>query len=78
MDHTAGFQSFRMRTFKVKGHCRCHKNVNSFEVLNSLNIMVQRLRPKAFLPVRLSRFLGLVPLIPLRLNLAGERVEALG
>jgi hypothetical protein len=27
---TAGFQSFRMRMFKVRGYCRYHKEVNSF------------------------------------------------
>ena len=42
---TAGFQSFRMRMFKVRGHCRHHKKVNSFMGLKFLSLMVQRLRP---------------------------------
>jgi len=34
-----------MRTFKVRGHCHCHKKVNSFMALKSLSLVVQRLRP---------------------------------
>jgi hypothetical protein len=61
----AGFQSFRMRMFRVRDYCRWHKKLNSFLALKFLSLMVQRLRSKAFSPVCLSRFLEFLPLIPI-------------
>ena len=63
-EQTGGFQSFRMRTFKVRGNGPCCKKVNSFMALKSLSLTVQRLRSKAFSPVRLFRFPEFLPLIP--------------
>ena len=62
-EQTAGFQSFRMRTFKVRGYCYRHKRINSFMTLKSSVLIVERLRSKAFSPVCLSRYLESQPLI---------------
>lgn len=61
---TAGFQSFRIRTFNLRGNCRRHKKVNSIMTLNPLSFAGKRLRPKAFSPVCPSR-LEFLPLIPI-------------
>jgi hypothetical protein len=61
---TAGFQNFRMRTFKVKGNCRHHKKANSFIILKPLSFTVKRWRSKILSLVCLSRFLEFLALIP--------------
>jgi len=77
-EQTAGFQSFRMRTFKVRGHCCCHKKVSSFPALKSLSLMVERLRSKAFSPVCLSRFLEFLTFIPITTRSSGRRESSEG
>jgi hypothetical protein len=52
----AGFQSFRMRTFKVMGYYSRHRNLNFSRALNPQNLIAKRLRSKAFSPVCLFRF----------------------
>jgi len=56
MEQTAEFQSFRMRTFEVKGNGHCLWKGNSFMALKLLNVIVQRFRSKAFSPACLFRF----------------------
>ena len=63
MGQTAGFRTFRMRTLKVRGHCRRHKRVNWYMILNSPNLIVHTLYSKTFSSVCLSRFLEFLPLI---------------
>jgi hypothetical protein len=72
-EQTAEFQSFRMRTFKVRGRCPCHVKVKSFMVLKFLSLTVQRLRPKALLLVCLFRLSELAPLFSIvKRSLEGE------
>ena len=72
---TAEFQSFRMCTFKVRGHCPCHRKVNSFRVLKSLSLTVRRLRSKAFSLVCLFRFGEIPAFIPVATeSLRGEKI----
>ncbi len=56
MEQTVEFQSFRMRTFMVKGNSPCSRKGNSFMVLKPQNRIVQRCRSKAFSPACLFRF----------------------
>jgi hypothetical protein len=53
---SAGFQSLRMRTFKVMGYCSLNRKTNFFRVLNPQNVIIKRLRSKAFSPSCLFRF----------------------
>ena len=57
MEQTAEFQSFRMRTFEVKGNGPCLWKDYSFMALKRVNVIVQRSRSKAFSPACLFRFL---------------------
>jgi hypothetical protein len=59
-----GFETFRMRTFRGICHDGWYKKVNFLIDLESLNLMIWRLRPKAFSPVCLSRFLEFLPPFP--------------
>jgi hypothetical protein len=63
MEQIDRFQSFRMRMFNVRGNCRRHKKANFFKPLKRLILTVKGLRPKAFSPVYLSRFLEFLALI---------------
>jgi len=56
MEQTVEFQSFRMRTFMLKGKSPCSWKGNSFMVLEPQNLIVQRCRSKAFSPACLFRF----------------------
>ncbi len=56
-EQTARFESFRMRMFKVMDHHLCHRKLNFFQGIESLGLIVKRLRPKAFSPACLFRFL---------------------
>jgi hypothetical protein len=60
-EQTVEFQSFRMRTFNVKGNCSCLWKGKSFMALKPLNGIVQRFRSKAFSPACLFRFLESSP-----------------
>jgi len=57
MEQTVEFQSFRMRTFEVRGNGPCLWKGYSFMALKRVNVIVQRFRSKAFSPVCLFRFL---------------------
>ena len=57
MEQTAEFQSFRMRTFEVKGNGPCLWKGYSFMALERVNVIVQRFRSKAFSPACLFRSL---------------------
>jgi hypothetical protein len=85
-EQTAGFQSFGMRTFNVRGNWRLHKKVDSFMTLKPLGSAVKGCalpspkqlragRSKAFSPVCLSRFLEFPALIPVTTQPLEERVE---
>jgi hypothetical protein len=56
MEQTVEFQSFRMRTFEMRGNSPCLWKGNSFMALRPQNVIVQRFRSKAFSPACLFRF----------------------
>ena len=64
-EQAAGFQNFRMRTYKVIGHCPLHRKTNLFRALNLQSLIVKRWRSKAFSPNCLFRFLEFQPLFPI-------------
>jgi hypothetical protein len=79
MEQTVEFQSFRMRTFEVRGKGPCLLKGNSFMFLKSLNVMVQRFRSKAFSPACLFRFSeSSAPLPKCDTVSEGERTTLLG
>jgi hypothetical protein len=74
-EQAAGFQSFRMRTYKVIGYCPRHRKTNFFKALNLHSLIIKRWRSKAFSPDCLFRFSEFQPLSPIVTQppTAGER-----
>ena len=68
-ERTAEFQSFRMRTFNVKGNGSCLWKGKSFMALKRLNGIVQRSALKLSHPPVCSVFRILCPFTQLRYSL---------
>jgi len=63
-EQPAGFQGFRMRTFRLEVTVVVTES-QLFHKLEAPILIVERLRPKAFSPVCLYRFLEYLPLFPI-------------